>query len=103
MIDMPGGVVDPSNVVLWNNYRVMGGITNVTAANPAVITCNNHGLVDGDQVIVNDVAGTGNMTNVNSWQTLLTVDQIDANTFSVPVNTTGGTYTTGSGWWGKKQ
>jgi hypothetical protein len=103
MIDMPGGVVDASNIILWNNYRVGGGITGVSAENPAKITCVNHGLVTNDLIVINDVAGTGNTPNVNSWQTLRTVTKIDDNTFSVSVNTIGGTYTAGSGWWGKKQ
>ena len=79
--------VDP-----YGNYNT---ITGITGANPAVVTTtNNHGLVSGQQVTFNSVVTTvaGTQTLLNGPQTY-PVTVISATTFSVPVNTTGGTMT----------
>ena len=66
-------------------------ITGITNANPGVVTIVNHGLVTGDKIWINEVGGT---TQVNG-QTY-TVTRINANTFSIGVDTTAyGAYTSG--------
>lgn len=65
-----------------------GVITGVTNTNPAVITCNSHGLQTGMRVTI---SGVGGSTGVNgTW----VVTRIDDNTFSVAVSA-GGVYTAG--------
>jgi hypothetical protein len=66
-------------------------ITGITKANPGVVTCAGHDLVTGDRIIISGVAG---MTQVNG--VTFTVTVIDANSFSLGVNTgTYGAYTSG--------
>lgn len=72
-----------------------GTITGVSIASPAVITCAAHGLTTGARVTISGVTGTGAITNVNTTEV---VTRIDANTFSIPVSTVGGTYTSGGTW-----
>lgn len=69
-------------------------ITNVSAANPAVITSTGHGLSSGATIEVMNVRGP---TAINQrW--IVTV--INANTFSVPLNTTSlPSYVSNSGVW----
>lgn len=70
-------------------------ITGITNATNAVVTSTNHGLVSGTTIIINDVSG---MTQVNGNSYLITV--IDANTFSIGVNSTAfGVYTSGGVWY----
>lgn len=61
-------------------------ITAITQANPGEVTATAHGLATGDYVLIKSVAG---MTEVND--TWFTVTVLDANTFTIGVNTT--TYT----------
>ncbi|RPI54219.1 MAG: hypothetical protein EHM49_03435, partial [Deltaproteobacteria bacterium] len=61
-------------------------ITGITQANPGVVTCTGHGFETGDQVYIQSVAG---MVEVNA--ATFTITAIDANSFSIGVNTT--TYT----------
>ena len=73
----------------------LGVITNITSATNAVVTSANHGLVSGITVILNNVSG---MTQVNGNSYVITV--IDANDFSLNVNsTTFGAYTSGGNWY----
>lgn len=72
-----------------------GTITNITQANPGVVTSVNHGLLTGNQILISDVVG---MTEVNGVTFTITV--LTANTFSIGVDTTaygayvsGGSYT----------
>jgi len=67
-------------------------ISNITAANPAVVTSANHGLYNGQSVYLTGVKGTmgPKINETTSVATVLTV-----NTFSVPIDTTGLTYTSG--------
>jgi hypothetical protein len=90
---------DEANWIGVDGLKLRGSITNVSSANPAVITSPNHGLADGDKVAIQDVVGE---TGVNSGAgTTHTVDVTNADTFTVPVDTTGGSsYTVGTGWWG---
>ena len=56
-----------------------GNITGITRANPAVVTtAENHGLSDGDEVWITDVAG---MTEVNNQKYV--VNQLTATTFEL--------------------
>jgi hypothetical protein len=69
-------------------------ITGITQANPAVVTSTGHGLVTGDVIKITGAVG---MTEVND-QTF-TVTAVDANTFSIGVDSTGyGAYTSGGAW-----
>jgi hypothetical protein len=71
-----------------------GLITNITNANPAVVTAPSHGLVTGITVILNNVGG---MVDVNGNSYIITV--IDANNFSLNVDSTSfGVYTSGGDW-----
>lgn len=53
-------------------------ITNVTAANPAVVTSASHGLIDGDKVRIQDIVG---MTELNNTE--FTVTSSTTNTFAL--------------------
>ena len=71
--------------------------TLITKGNPTVITSNGHGLLTGDYIFITGVTGTG-WTGLNTYHV---VTYVDANNFSVPINTTGatGTNPTGNGTW----
>jgi Ubiquitin-activating enzyme E1 FCCH domain len=72
-----------------------GAITGVTNASNAVVTSDNHGLLTGDVVLINNVGG---MTQLNGNSYTITV--LSANTFSLGVNSTSyGTYTSGGSWY----
>ena len=90
---------DETNNIAVDGMKLRGTITNVSAANPAVITSPSHGLADGDKVAIQGVVGE---TGVNSAiGTTHTVDVTGDDTFTVAVDTTGGSsYTLGTGWWG---
>lgn len=71
-------------------------ITGITQANPAVVTCTGHGLVTGDVVTLSGIEG---MVELNG-QTV-TVTYVDADTFSIGVDSTGYTaYSAGGAWAG---
>jgi hypothetical protein len=79
-------------------------ITNITVANPAVVTSNSHGLSDGDKVIIKDLvdpAAVGldstktNMTSLNNCT--FTVANKTANTFELQSTDTSGYNSYGSG------
>lgn len=55
-------------------------ITSISAANPTIITSSNHGLVNGNQIII---SGSNSSPNING---VYTITVIDPNTFSIPVN-----------------
>jgi len=59
-----------------------GGITSITATNPAVITSNNHGLVDGDLIKILST----NSDEVNGFHE---VSNVTDNTFEINVDGTG--------------
>lgn len=80
---------------LWATNNVPGFnfklISNITNANPGVVTIVGNGLITGDKVWINEVQG---MTQING-QTV-TVTTITADTFSIGIDTTGfGAYTMG--------
>lgn len=58
--------------------------TPVSQANPAVITSASHGLVTGDSVLI---YGTTGMLQIAG--TVYTITRIDANSFSIPVDSSG--------------
>jgi Ubiquitin-activating enzyme E1 FCCH domain len=58
-------------------------ITGITKANPAIVTSANHNLTNGRSIIINGVSG---MTQING-QTV-TIQVIDANTFSIGIDST---------------
>lgn len=68
------------------NANVARNITAITQANPGVVTATAHGFVSGDRIRIASVVG---MTQVNNLYFTITV--IDANSFSIGVNST--TYT----------
>ena len=70
-------------------------ITAITQANPCVITCPAHALVSGKKV---GLTGINGMTILNN--SLYTATVIDANKFSIGVNTTSASAYTGSGFVG---
>lgn len=71
-----------------------GLITNVTLANPCVITSKNHGLLNGAMISPQQVGGT---TQLNGNQ--YTVTFISTNTFSIGVDSTAFTTYTIGGYW----
>lgn len=64
----------------WAATKAITGITN---ANPAVVTSVAHGYSTGDRVLF---AGVTGMTQINTWTARVTV--INANSFSIDINTT---------------
>lgn len=66
------------------------GITDITRADPGVVTAPYHGLTTGDQVYL---AGIGGMTQLNGR--VYTVTVLDDDTFSLGVDTSGYTAFTG--------
>jgi Ubiquitin-activating enzyme E1 FCCH domain len=78
----------------WNDVTQLAAakaITAITKANPGKVTVTAHGYGNGDQVFV---TGVGGMTQVNGL--LFTVAVVDANNFTIGVDTTGySAYTSG--------
>jgi hypothetical protein len=98
VVNLPPSWSD-SNRISVDGLKVRGSITNVSAATNAVITSPGHGLSDGDKIAIVGVVGE---TGVNSAAGQVhTVSNVMGDTFTVPVNTTGGSsYEFGTGWWG---
>jgi len=76
-----------------NPAIVPKAVTGITRANPGVVTCTGHGFTSGVKVRLGDAAG---MTEVNGNDYTVTV--IDANSFSIGVDTSGFTAYTSGGW-----
>jgi len=75
----------------YNNLTGPKAITGISKANPGVVTCPDHGYTTGATIPISGVLG---MTEVNNKNFTITV--VDANSFSIGVNTTGyTTYTSG--------
>lgn len=72
-----GSITGPANVsnAAWASGPSRN-ISNITRANPAVVTANNHGFSDGDTVFIRGVSG---MTQVNNR--VFTVSNVTTNTF----------------------
>jgi hypothetical protein len=90
---------DESNDMTVDGLKLRGSITNVSAANPAVITSPGHGLSTNDTIAIAGVVG---QPGVNSAPGQVhAVSNVTNDTFTVPVDTTGGSsYEKGTGWWG---
>lgn len=68
-----------------------GTITGITKANPAVVSLTAHGFANGDKIYI---TGVGGMVEVNNLEFTVTV--VNANSFSIGVNSTAyTTYTSG--------
>jgi hypothetical protein len=59
-----------------------GTITNISVANPTVVTCANHGLSTGYTIVV---AGSNSTPTINGSRVVTVIDE---NTFTIPVNVT---------------
>jgi hypothetical protein len=81
----------------FNQYgasSLTGGISNITQANPGQVTSASHGLSTGNTIYIYNVTG---MTQVNNQSFTVTV--IDANNFTIGVNTSTYTaYVSGGSW-----
>jgi len=66
------------------------GITSITQANPAVVTAPFHNMLDGSELFLNGIEG---MTELNGR--IVTVAVIDANKFSIGIDTSDFTAFTG--------
>lgn len=80
-----------------------GSITGVTGASPSVVTSASHGLETGDYVVFSEIKGhyvtASKVSHLNSKR--LAITKVDANSFSVAVNSSGGTttaYSSGGFW-----
>lgn len=94
-LEATNGITNASTAGGFTNQHVT--ISGITAATPGVVTAANHGLVDGDRVVITKVVGSiGNSLNGNTY----VVDVLSSSTFAlydvygIPV-TTAGTYTSG--------
>ena len=87
--------VAPTALALTNNYTQSGGISNITQANPAVVTSTSHGLSTGAEIEITGVVG---MTEVNGNTYRITA--IDGDSFRLEgTDSTGFTaYTSGGTW-----
>ena len=83
-----------SSVIIVPEERPLSvAITSATNANPAVLTCQEHGFAAGDQVAMSDCS-------VAAWNTLITnvnVSSVTATTITIAPNSTStGTFTAGT-------
>ena len=62
------------NTQLEITNSLVGFITNVFLVSPCVIECPNHGLLDGDRILIEDVVGTVELNNIQYTITFITVD-----------------------------
>lgn len=97
MTPITGATSYINNKYINCDYRYLpvagiGAITNITKANPAVVTSAGHPFVNGDEIVIGFVAGMTEVNNITA-----TVSGVTADTFNlVGVNSTGyGAYTSG--------
>ncbi len=94
-----GFVIEISGIPIGTPYANLnspqaGLISNITQANPAQVTSIGHSLKDGDQIEITDVVG---MIEVNDM--IFTVTVIDADNFTIGVDSTAYTaYISGGTW-----
>lgn len=82
------------NTELSTSNSAFGMITSVTLSNPCEITSPNHGMLDGETIVIQSVSGT---IELNGNQYIVTF--IDENTFSINADSTGYTaYQYGGQW-----
>src|SRR3569832_381396 len=88
---LAGVTVDTTTGIATLTADSSKSITGITKANPGVITATTHGFANGNKVYLSSIGG---MTQLNGQ--VVTVTVVDANSFSIGVNTTGyTTYTSG--------
>ena len=92
-------VIEISGIPLGTPYANLnspqgGLITLITQANPAQVTSANHSLEDGDEIEITGVVG---MTQVNDM--VFTITVVDANNFTLGVDSTAYTMYTSGGIW----
>lgn len=77
-------VISPTTFSIPVNVTNNGitAITNISIANPTVVTSADHGLISGDQILIR---GSNSTPSING---LRTVTVINSDTFTVPVNVT---------------
>lgn len=78
----------PSKITTNQRYGNTVAISGISKANPGVVTSTGHGFDTNSRplVTISGATGTGWITGVNGT---FTATVIDANTFSIPVDTTG--------------
>ena len=84
-------------IFFYYDGQVLGNITAITNANPGVITSPSHGLQSGAELIFREIGG---MSTLNNRTLIATV--LNANQFSIPVDTTNTTLYppyTSEGYW----
>lgn len=95
-----GSLVVTSGTAYCSTTGIVGGygvITDISQADPAVVTSASHGLVAGDKVVLSDVVG---MTEVNHVE--FTVGEVTTDTFQLlATDSTGYTAYSSAGYWGK--
>jgi len=95
--DLSLGTTDGSGNFTGNIFSPLGlkgNITNVTQANPAQVTSVNHNLVTGDRILITGVQGMTQLNNIN-----YTVTFVNANNFTIGIDSTGFTAYTSGGLW----
>lgn len=71
-------------------------ITNITKANPGVVTATAHGFTTGDEIWIDSVGGMTQVNKTLTTDTPYTIIVLTPDTFSIGVNTTSySTYTSG--------
>ena len=83
----------PNNVAYASTTIAPLHVDTITAAHPAVVTCQRHGLSNGEVVYLRGIGGT--MASVIEARAL-TVTIVDSNSFSVGIDTTGRTHVPGA-------
>src|ERR1700677_2831994 len=84
----------PWTVNILASLGIADFITNITQANPGRVTSPAHNLTNGQKIIISNVVG---MTQVNNQTFTVTI--VDANNFTIGVDTTGyGAYISGGIW-----
>lgn len=89
-VEPPNSYIDDADLQLticYSGVGYEGVITNVTAASPIVVTSANHGLSNGDQIVIRKVHGI-----LESWG-VHTVANKTTNTFELSGTTGTGTFT----------
>jgi hypothetical protein len=85
------GTIDTSGFTAYvSGGEVERAISNITKADPGVVTCNSHGLLNGDIVYLYDISG---MVELNG--TTQVVANITTNTFEIEDTSAMTVYTTG--------
>lgn len=85
----PAGVLETGSV----SYKDTGSITGATNATPTVVTSVGHGLTTGTKITISGILGN---TGANGTYV---ITKLTSNTFSIAVDTSGGSaYTSGGVW-----